>query len=72
MNRPPKVRPTNLTFGGVFMAKYDEEFKLAIVKAYLIGEGGYRSLAREWGLPDPKPLKKLGSHKLYLIDVVDG
>ncbi|SDJ11492.1 transposase [Alteribacillus bidgolensis] len=54
------------------MAKYDEEFKLAIVKAYLIGEGGYRSLAREWGLPDPKPLKKLGSHKLYLIDVVDG
>ncbi|MBU8906491.1 transposase, partial [Desertibacillus haloalkaliphilus] len=39
------------------MAKYDDEFKLRIVKAYLSGEGGYRRLAKEWGLPDSKPLR---------------
>lgn len=40
------------------MAKYDDEFKLAIVKAYLNGEGGVSSLARKWGLPDSKSLRE--------------
>lgn len=39
------------------MAKYDESFKLGIVKAYLNGEGSYRELAKEWGMPDSKPLR---------------
>ncbi|PMC57910.1 hypothetical protein CJ205_07220, partial [Dolosicoccus paucivorans] len=28
MSRPPKVRPKNLTFGGIFMTKYSLETKL--------------------------------------------
>lgn len=40
MNRPPKVRPKNLTFGGrYFFAKYSFEFKLEIVQEYLDGKG---------------------------------
>ncbi|PMB83574.1 hypothetical protein CJ206_08470, partial [Dolosicoccus paucivorans] len=28
LSRPPKVRPKNLTFGGIFMTKYSLETKL--------------------------------------------
>nr|WP_084179150.1 IS3 family transposase [Virgibacillus alimentarius] len=33
------------------MAKYDLAFKLAVVKAYLAGEGGYKLLANKFGIP---------------------
>lgn len=32
------------------MAKYDEQFKLSIVRQYLDQQGGYRSLAKQHGL----------------------
>ena len=44
---PPKVRPKNLTFGGLLMAKYSAEFKLNIVKEYLNGHLGFKTLAKK-------------------------
>ena len=32
------------------MAKYDEQFKLAIVRQYLDGQGGYKTVANQHGL----------------------
>ena len=32
----PKVRVINLTFGGIFMAKYSEKFKIKLVTEYLM------------------------------------
>lgn len=40
------------------MAKYDLYFKLAVVKAYLAGEGGYEALAKRFGLSDKNIVKK--------------
>ncbi|MGX7350277.1 hypothetical protein, partial [Dolosicoccus paucivorans] len=43
LSRPPKVRPKNLTFGGIFMTKYSLETKLQIVTDYEAGKGGFRT-----------------------------
>lgn len=40
------------------MVKYNEEFKLKIVKEYETGALGYKLLARKYGIPDPSPIKK--------------
>ena len=34
------------------MAKYDYDFKLKVVQSYLNGEGGYRSIAQKYGVPN--------------------
>jgi len=34
------------------MAKYDLAYKLAVIKAYLNGEGGYSTVATEVGITD--------------------
>ena len=40
------------------MAKYDFEFKLAVVSAYLAGEGGYKSLANQFSISDKSTVRK--------------
>lgn len=35
---------------GVFMAKYNFNFKMKVVKSYLNGEGGLRSIANKYGI----------------------
>lgn len=40
------------------MAKYDFAFKLAIVKAYENGEGGYRFLAKKFNIPSFRTVEK--------------
>ena len=37
--------------GVFYMAKYDYDFKLKVVKSYLNGEGGYIALAKQYGIP---------------------
>ena len=49
---PPKVRVKNLTFGGVFMTKDSEEFKIKVVTEYLYADLGYKSSAKA---PCPRP-----------------
>lgn len=39
------------------MAKYNDEFKLGTVRDYLNNEGEYARIAKEWGMPDSRPLK---------------
>ena len=39
------------------MAKYSYEFKKEIVKAYLDGKGGYKFLAKKFGIPSPNKVK---------------
>lgn len=34
------------------MAKYDAEFKFQVVQAYLDGKGGYRIIAKRFGIPN--------------------
>jgi len=34
-----------------YTAKYDLAFKLAVVRAYLAGEGGYNFLSNKFGIP---------------------
>ena len=61
MNRPPKVRPKNLTIGGrFFMSKYSFEFKKMVVKEYLEGKGSTHELARKFhiGNKDNKQVVK--------------
>src|SRR5699024_1225149 len=55
--RPPEVRVINLTFGGVFMAKYSEAFKIKLVTEYLYGNLGYTSLTKKYNMPSTFPLK---------------
>ena len=55
--RPPKVRVINLTFGGIFMAKYSEEFKIKLVTEYLDGNIGYKLLAKKYNMPSTTPLQ---------------
>lgn len=40
------------------MAKYDLAYKLAVVKAYLNGEDGYRTVATEFGIADHSTVRK--------------
>ena len=40
------------------MIKYDFAFKLKVVKSYLNGEVGYRSLAKEYGFSDTKTTRE--------------
>src|SRR5690625_6038062 len=40
------------------MAKYDLAFKLTVVKAYLAGEGGYRTLATQFEIADHSTVRK--------------
>ena len=40
------------------MRKYDFDFKLKVVKSSLNGEGGYRSLAKEYGFSDAKTIRE--------------
>ena len=37
--------------GVFYMAKYNYDFKLKVVKSYLNGEGGYIALAKQYGIP---------------------
>lgn len=37
--------------GVFYMAKYDYDFKLKVVKSYLNGEGEYITLAKQYGIP---------------------
>ncbi|MCH4176513.1 MAG: transposase, partial [Streptococcaceae bacterium] len=34
------------------MAKYDAEFKFQVVQAYIDGKGGYRTIAKRFGIPN--------------------
>ncbi len=59
MNRPPKVRPKNLTIGGrFFMAKYSFEFKMKVVQEYLDGMGGSSFLPKKYNIPSTRDLRK--------------
>ena len=40
-----------------FLAKYSYEFKKEVVQAYLDGKGGYKFLAKEFGIPSPSNVK---------------
>ena len=40
------------------MAKYSYEFKKQVVEAYLSGEGGYKYLAKRYGVPSWSNIKK--------------
>ena len=53
MNRPPQKldQKSNFWEVGLFMAKYNYEFKKKVVDAYLNGEGGYGYLAKIYGIP---------------------
>ena len=41
---------------GIFMAKYDFEFKKKVVEAYLRGEGGYQILSKKFGLKSTRQI----------------
>ena len=59
LNRPPKVRPKNLTIGGrFFVAKYSFEFKKKVVMSYLNGNGGYGFWAKHYGIASRNEVKK--------------
>lgn len=40
------------------MAKYDYHFKLKVFKAYLNGEGGYGTVAKQYGIPSTAPIQR--------------
>ena len=40
------------------MVKYNFEFKLEVVTAYLAGKGGYKSLANQFSISDKSTVRK--------------
>ena len=42
---------------GVFMTKYDFNFKMKVVKSYLDGEGGLGSIANQYGIGSETQVK---------------
>src|SRR5699024_3149478 len=67
--RPPKVRVKNLIFGGVFMAKYSEEFKIKVVTEYLYGDLGYKALSKKYNIASALSLKNwVRSYKTQGMD----
>ncbi|MEY8371856.1 helix-turn-helix domain-containing protein, partial [Aerococcaceae bacterium 50-4] len=55
---PPKVRVKKLTFGGIFVSKYSEEFKIKIVNEYLNGNLSYVQLANKYHMPSDTLLQR--------------
>ena len=60
---------------GIFMAKYDFEFKKKVVEAYLRGEGGYQTLSKKYGLKSTRQIgywvkayKKFGDEGLKVLE----
>lgn len=60
---------------GIFMAKYDFEFKKKVVEAYLRGEGGYQILSKKFGLKSTRQIgywvkayKKFGDEGLKVLE----
>ena len=43
---------TRPNFWGVFMTKYDERIKLAVVQQYLTGKYGRKEVGRQFGVPE--------------------
>lgn len=41
----------------IFMAKYNFELKIKIIKKYLDGEGGYNYLAKKYGVKNKKQIE---------------
>lgn len=52
----PIVGPKSSDWG-VFMAKYDFNFKMKVVKSYLDGEGGLGSIAKQYGIGSETQVK---------------
>lgn len=51
------------------MVKYNEDFKLKIVKEYQTGTLGYALLAKKYVIPDTSPIKKwVNLYAQYGID----
>lgn len=40
------------------MVKYDQDFKLKVVIAYLNGECGYKSIAKQYGIPNTSQIQR--------------
>jgi len=40
------------------MSKYDITFKIAVVIAYSIGEGGHKSVSNKFSITDKSPVRK--------------
>ena len=40
------------------MSKYNREFKMKVIIAYLNGEKGYKNIAREFGISDKSIVRK--------------
>lgn len=47
------------------MAKYSMEFKLKIVREYLAGKGGYRSLSKRWQVPSIRLQEWIKSYQAF-------
>lgn len=57
-------------FGGVFMAKYSEEFKINLVTEYLYGNLGYKLLAKKYNMGSATPIFEWV--KVYKSQGMDG
>ncbi|XAM52252.1 hypothetical protein TVTCOM_23650 [Terrisporobacter vanillatitrophus] len=55
--------------GVFYMAKYDYNFKLKVVKSYLNREGGYISLAKQYGMPSHSQVEQwVNAYNTFGID----
>jgi transposase len=50
------------------MGKYETEFKLKVVEAFLAGEGGAKLLARRWSVPEDKVRSWVSHYRLHGVD----
>jgi transposase len=47
------------------MARYNEEFRLRVVQAYLSGDGGYKTLAAKYGINHSMLQRWVGAYRQY-------
>lgn len=56
------------TFGGFYVAKYDERFKLQVVQGYVQGRRGFKELAHQFGLDHGMVRRWVKAHEQHGLD----
>lgn len=51
-----------------FMKNYQTDFKLKVVKSFLVGDGGAKLLTRKWSVPEEKIRTWVSHYRLHGVD----
>lgn len=68
MSRTPKVRLKKLTFGGIYMSKFNLETKLDFVADYKAGVEGYETLIKKYHTTDSNVKRWIHTYQYFSLE----